>query len=446
VKWDDQPMSLQHFAESAVRAYGIAMTSPRGPVMLVCDSELQEAEIRRPEALRIPKAILPAQPQGDTVAVWEAARLLAAAEKPLIIADRACRSQQGVRMMVELAETLGAPVVDIGCRVNFPATHELNLSFTHWNRIRDADVFLLLEADFPWSNANAVNESGDAARPTANSPSAKIVTISMREVYLKSNYQDFQRFQPADIGISGDVETTLPGLLEALKRSIPAERRAEIARRSAAIAGMHREMTRRDMEAAQRGWDACPITPARLAAALWDTVKHEKWSLVVSQRNGWPRRLWPITEYHQMLGGSGGSGIGYAAGGALGAALANREHGIVSVTIQSDGDLLYVPGALWTAAHHKIPLLYVMFNNRCYLQTKVHLQVIAAQRNRSRDTARIGNEITDPDIDFARLAQSMGMWAEGPIIDPGKLAPALKRALAKVKDGRPALVDVVCQC
>jgi thiamine pyrophosphate-dependent acetolactate synthase large subunit-like protein len=89
--------------------------------------------------------------------------------------------------------------------------------------------------------------------------------------------------------------------------------------------------------------------------------------------------------------------------------------------------------------------LYVLFNNRGYFQTKTHLQTLAAQRGRPQEPAVVGNELADPDIDFSRLAQSMGVWAEGPIGDPDRLAPALKRALAEVKDGRPALVDVHCQ-
>jgi benzoylformate decarboxylase/acetolactate synthase-1/2/3 large subunit len=106
---------------------------------------------------------------------------------------------------------------------------------------------------------------------------------------------------------------------------------------------------------------------------------------------------------------------------------------------------MYAPGALWTAAHHKIPMLIVMHNNRCYHQEIMHVQRMAALHNRPQHTARIGTEITNPDIDFAKLAQSMGVWAEGPVTDPAKLGPALRRAIAIVKKGQPALVDAVCQ-
>ena len=93
----------------------------------------------------------------------------------------------------------------------------------------------------------------------------------------------------------------------------------------------------------------------------------------------------------------------------------------------------------------KIPLLMLMHNNRCQHQEIMHVQRMAAIHNRPQATARIGTEITGPNIDFAKLAQGMGVWAEGPITDPAKLGASLRRALDVVKQGRPALLDVICQ-
>jgi len=129
----------------------------------------------------------------------------------------------------------------------------------------------------------------------------------------------------------------------------------------------------------------------------------------------------------------------------VGAALANRDRGILSVTIQPDGDLCYAPGVLWTAAHHKIPLLMVMFNNGGYGQEVMHLQRMANLHRRNPKTAKVGTMIYDPAVKFAKLAEGFGVWGEGPISDPEKLGPALARALKVVKSGAPALVDVVCQ-
>src|ERR1035437_3274349 len=125
-KWDDLPISLDHFAESAVRAYKIAMTPPSMPVVIVADAELQENPISVDAKFHIPKLVHTAPPQGDTGAVAEAARLLVAAENPVILADRAARTPAGLAHLIELAETLQAPVVDRGGRLNFPTRHPLN--------------------------------------------------------------------------------------------------------------------------------------------------------------------------------------------------------------------------------------------------------------------------------------------------------------------------------
>src|SRR5580704_7502946 len=114
-KWDDMPVSLQHFAESAVRAYKIATTPPSMPVLLVADGDLQETPMRPGERPHIPKITMASPPQGDSGAVAEAARLLVAAENPVIVADRCARTPAGLKLLVELAETLQAPVfISIG--------------------------------------------------------------------------------------------------------------------------------------------------------------------------------------------------------------------------------------------------------------------------------------------------------------------------------------------
>ena len=125
--------------------------------------------------------------------------------------------------------------------------------------------------------------------------------------------------------------------------------------------------------------------------------------------------------------------------------LAHKRHGRLSVNIQTDGDLMYAPGVLWTAAHHRIPLLSVMHNNRAYHQELMHVQKMCNRHSRGIDRGRLGSELVDPAIDFAKVAQGLGVHAEGPITDPKDLGPAIARAVAVVKRGEPALVDVVCQ-
>ena len=443
VKWDDCPKSLQHFAESTVRAYKIATTPPMEPVLITAEIDLQENAVEE-EGLKIPRLARSRPAQGDRAALAEAAKWLAGAEHPVIVADRCARGPEGVALLVELAEALQAPVVDLGGRMNFPTTHPLSHNEGRRALVGEADVVLLLEVSDSFGVFNSLSDPHHKLTSIARS-GARVVHISMQDVYIRSNYQDFQRYLPVDLAINGDAQASLPALIEEVKRASGDDRRRVFADRGAKLKETYEKDKRRAREEAAIGWDLVPVTTARLAAETWNAIKGEAWCLAVSDRIPWAKRLWPATEYHHMLGGSGAQGVGYAAPGALGVALANKTRGRFTVTFQPDGDLMYSPGILWTAAYHKIPILYVMHNNRAYHQEIMHVQRMAAVHNRRPDTARIGTVIDNPAIDFAKLAQSMGVWAEGPVEDPSQLGAALQRAVAVVKRGEPALVDVVCQ-
>jgi acetolactate synthase-1/2/3 large subunit len=447
LKWDDLPLSLPHFAESAVRAYKIAMTPPMLPVLLVADGELQENPIPDGVTLRVPKLVLAAPPQGDSSAVAEAARLLVAAENPVIIADRAARTPTGLTRLIELAETLQAPVVDQTGRMNFPSRHPLNQSQRSRELVCNADVILGLESNDFWGALNSFRDQINRTSLPLTKPGVKLISITSADLFSKSNYQDFQRFPQVDLDIAADAEATLPSLTESIKRQLTSDRKRALQDRGAQFAVAHQESLQRARDEAAYAWDASPISTARLSAELWANIKNQDWSLVsvTTFLNRWPQRLWSFDKHHQYIGGSGGYGIGYGAPAAVGAALANRKYGRLSVNIQCDGDLMYAPGILWTAAHHRIPLLSVMHNNRAYHQEVMQVQIMANRHSRGVDRASIGTTIDDPAIDFTKVAQGLGVHAEGPITDPKDLGPAIRRALDVVKHGEPALIDAHTQ-
>ncbi|MGZ3295922.1 MAG: thiamine pyrophosphate-binding protein [Xanthobacteraceae bacterium] len=451
-KWDDTPVGLQHYAQSFVRAYKIAMTPPYGPVAISLDAGLQQEPIKNNgEKLYIPRYVASSPPQGDTGGVKEAARLLANAQNPVIVADRAARTENGVRLLVQLAELLQAQVIDQGGRMNFPKTHYLSRPPTV---VSNADVILGLELTDFWATVNAYTDNGEhgiGVNGTRIKPDTKLISINSSELLTKSNYQDFQRFQSVDVSMPADAESTLPALIEAVKSAIPNDRKAAIEKRGEAAKKAFAEARQRTKQAAALAWDASPISTARLVMETWGQIKDLDWSLVSSSGNvsNWPNRLWPMERHYHWLGASGGYGVGYGAPASVGAALANRDLGRFSVSIQSDGDLMYAPGVLWTAARHKIPLLAVMHNNRGYHQEVMHVQRLSNFRNRvaslGGDMGPIGTSIQNPDIEYHKLAESMGWWAKGPITDPDKLGAVIKEAVAVVKSGQPALVNVWTQ-
>ncbi len=221
-KWDDAPVTLGHFAESAVRAYKVAMTPPHGPVVVVADAVMQEEAIPPADRgrLRIPKLSTTTPPAADAAAVNEVARMLVAAENPLIMTGRAARTPNGIALLVELAELLQAPVNDgpqFTLRMNFPSRHPLKNAGV----VANADLVLALEVPDLFQATHAmtpINRFGMESRLTIK-PGTKVVTISASDLLTKNNYQDGGRYNEADLAIPGDAEATLPSLIEACRET-----------------------------------------------------------------------------------------------------------------------------------------------------------------------------------------------------------------------------------
>jgi acetolactate synthase I/II/III large subunit len=431
-KWDDQPVSLGAFGDAAVRAYKVAMTPPMGPVLVVASHETQTEPNREPR-LRVPKLVLTSPPSADEEAVAEMAKMLVAAETPLIISERTVRTPDGRKLLTQLAEVLQAPVnsnerMEIGNR--HPLAGNGGAGY-------QPDVTLCLEVADVAATARANRARG-----------AKTIAISSVDLFHKSNIQDFGHYaSDLDLDVGADAEATLPVLIEACQKLITADRKRTLQDRGAKIAAAHRAERRQAIEQGSAGWDASPVSLSRLCAELWPLIEKDDWSLVSWQGfiSSWPGKLWNFDKHYQYIGGQGAGGIGYNAPASVGAALANRKYGRLSINIQCDGDLNYAPGVLWTAAHHKIPLLTIMHNNRGYHAEVMILERMASERNRGQDRCHIGTKLWEPNINYAKMAETYGLYGEGPISDPNDLAPALKRGLERVRKGEPALIDVVTQ-
>lgn len=447
VKWDDNPVTLQSFAESVVRGYRIAMMPPAMPILLVADMALQENPTPEGSNLHIPKLTLPHPPVGDPSAVDEAAKLLVEAENPVLVLDRSARTQAGVDNLVTLAELIQAPVLDQLGRMNFPSRHPLNQFERSRQLLGEADVVMGLELLDFWGVVNTFHDQLHRSATPNIKPDTKLIQVTTSDLYMKSNYQDLHRFREVDIDIAGDSEATVPLLIEAIRKRLTPARRQVIEQRRAKHQATRAQLLQQARLEATYGWDASPISVARICAEVWDQIQSEDWSFVSYSKylSRWPQKLWDFRKQYQFNGGSGGVGIGYNLPASVGAALANRKHGRLTVNIQGDGDLMYAPGVLWTAAHHKIPLLTIVHNNGGYHAEVMQTQLMSNRHNRGINGPHALTSLQNPAIGFSQLAKSMGVWAEGPIENPADLGPALKRAIAVVKSGEPALLDVISQ-
>jgi acetolactate synthase I/II/III large subunit len=311
----------------------------------------------------------------------------------VIMADRGVPGPNGVlKPLVELAELLQCPVLDIGARMNFPNRHPLNQSERRFAMLSQADLVVGLDMTDYWGTVHAYRDQLHRASRPILKPGTKTVSMTSADQFIHSNYQNFQRFADVDLEISGDGAATLPFLIEAVKKQISADKKSAYDARGKKLAAARQASFEAAKNEAAVGWDASPISTARMCMELWEAIKDEDYSLVNGGIVGayWPRRLWTMDKPHNHLGDSGAAGMGYGAPGSVGSALANRKYGRISVSIEGDGDLMVSPGALWTAVKHKIPILMIVHNNRYYFQEVMHLQRMASRRLRDPLSAIIG--------------------------------------------------------
>lgn len=445
VKWDDQPADLDSTPESFARAYQSAMTEPHGPVYICYDAEIQEKEYSAFPALPEPAKFLPPEPpSASPQTLRRIAQALLDADFPAIVADRMGRSAVAYDALVELADLLNIPVLDQGNRHNFPTQHPMALADIDGEVLAVADFVLALDATDLYAALHTVNRLTRETQPMYRD-GTRIAHVTLDGYMVRSWSHDFRRLQPTDDAIAADTAGFVPALLQCCTELLAT--RPEVAHKI----GLRGEKWQGRAAALRAKWQAqaeaergkTPIALSTLAAITWDVIKDEAWLLTNGTANGWAKRLWDIRRQDQYLGKYSGGGLGYGVGATIGAALAYPDR--LCVNLQGDGDFLFTPTALWTAAHHKIPMLTILVNNRSYYNSEEHNAKIAAHRGRPVENAAQGTRIEDPAFEFATMARSMGIYAEGPITRSDELEAALRRALEAVKNGQSALVDVITQ-
>lgn len=450
-KWDAQPTSLEGCVDALREAYNQAITPPTGPTLVILDMEFQKEEA---VDLTVPNYQPPSIPTIDTTTAREIAQALVVANNPRLAVGR-LRTPDGVKFAVELAELLGASAstyATIG-PMSFPQRHpscgpgaNTDYDFVLGLEAGPADVGLVgagINTQFESRDEMEVGFGG-LRPPQAGSATGE----------LPPDPSLIPRFA-AGSGVTRrldvDAEASLPLIINAAKSLMSAsDRKAaeeRLKRHGTANLAAHVKAVQIAVDEKRHGWDASPVSTARIYAELWPLIKDEDWCLAspTAFSGGHHRDLWDHNKPYSYLGGQGAAGIGYGLGASTGAALAAKQRGRFVVNVQCDGDINYAPGSLWTATHHQLPMLTVMHNNRAWHQELMFLEFMAGSRGRGTDRSHIGTTLRDPFIDYKKMAETYGMASEGPIDDPSQLGAALARGVASVKRGDPYLIDVITQ-
>jgi thiamine pyrophosphate-dependent acetolactate synthase large subunit-like protein len=375
-------------------------------------------------------------------------RWLLEAKKPVLLADWVGRREAGFKALGELAELLAAPVLDQMGRFNFPAHNPLNLSGMHNKVIPQADLVLALDVpDLEGAVTQRAQEKGRRKPVELLSPDTRIINVALDDLLVRAWSTDFNKLRQADLMITADTSVFLPELVRRLKaeKEKLGKLAGDIQNRRVEWTKLYEEKVAAREKETKSKWDEKPIATSRLYAELTEALKNEDWVLTNGSSQGKENGYLPASKFNQILGKYKGGGLGYGLPASLGAALAHKGSGKFCVDLQPDGDLLFTVSGLWTAVHHKIPLLIIVCSNRSYYNDEEHQERVAEARGRPVENKTIGIRIEEPEVDFGAMARTYGCWGAGPITEPKDLVKTLREAVKVVKEGKPALVDVVCQ-
>ena len=426
-KWSWEVHRADRIPEALNRAFKVASTPPKGPVYLSLPSNL----LAEPAAGGLPEAgrfrIVPRM-AGDPEALKEAARLLAEAKRPLIVAGSGVATSGATGDLIRLAEMVVAPVVmePRYSFLSFPTNHPFSF------QIPERQVTFKLPV---WGEPDLIFAIGCRLIREYRYFSEPAIKPETRCVHIEEDPWEIGKVFPVDLGIVADANSALRSLVEICPDYLSKSNGRRQAERRDCLEKA-REETKSEMEArAVEGWDAAPINPARLVRELDRLLANDL--LIVNESPTTKDILmsnFAFTPRRSYFSNSSAGCLGWGLGAAIGAQLASPKRRVVACL--GDGSTMFGIQGFWTLARYRVPLLVIVFNNRAYMAVKNQFR---GAEEKVRLAAQLGADLVGPDLNFARLAQCFGIFGQR-VERPEEIGPALKRAL--VEPG-PAVVDVV---
>ena len=432
-KWDDQPGSPAAAREAILRAAWLAETTPKGPVYINLDVALQEAPLPAPlPAIDARRFRPPVTVSASAEQITDLAAILLRAKRPVLLAGRVSRSKAAWDGRVHLAEMLGARVAtDLKVGAAFPTNHPLHLGAPGIYAVpeaRDAIAAADVIVSLDWVDLAGTLQAAFGKVD----PAAMIVQISQDHTLHNGWSMDHQGLPPVELLLAADPDQVVLALVSELEKQAP--RAADAAVSTLPPKPAHK----------RPALESGPISMAHLAAALHQVAGARAVSFTHLPL-GWDGKLWDFRHPLDFVGADGGGGVGGGPGISVGAALALKGSGRLPVCIGGDGDFLMGATAIWTAAHYRIPLLYIVANNRSFFNDEVHQERVARMRGRPVENKWIGQRIDDPAVDIAGMARAQGALGLGAITSADALVAAFTHAIAHVDAGGVAVVDVITE-
>jgi acetolactate synthase-1/2/3 large subunit len=424
VKWHYELTRPGNLHLAVQRAFQVAGTDPAGPVYLTLPREVLMQKMEDPVAQpgRAPTVSAPA---ADPNTLGRAAQWLIEADNPLILVAFAGRNPKAVDSLIKLAETLAVSVVESRHRINFPSSHPLHLGYSAGRYLPHADCILIIDSDIPWIPAQE--------HPA---PHCRIVHIDIDPLKRNMPIWGF----PVDLSIEADSSQAMQALADEIERRLTSADRTRIEARRRVLAAEHDALRSRLNERVRDLAARKPIAPEWAAHCLSEVVDEN--TVIVSEAVSNNPVLWNYLRldapgtYFQSLG----SGLGWGLGAGLGAKLAAPSKTVICVI--GDGSWVFscpIP-AYWAAQQHRSPFLTVIFNNQEYAATAEAILAVAPEGYARATGVYPACDLPSSPM-YSRISEAMGLWART-VEDPARLPQVLREALAEVRRGRSAVVDI----
>jgi thiamine pyrophosphate-dependent acetolactate synthase large subunit-like protein len=424
-KWRWVTKEGNRIPEWLAHAFKIASTPPCGPAFLRVPRNVlyqkHKAEIFSNESISVPMNLVP-----NPRLVEAAARMLVEAKNPIMFVGAEVTATGGRADVVELAELLSIPVTQgWSWSADFPTDHPLYLAGYHppLRDPADIDLFLNLGAKMP--------DQGSGAPLVPRE--ARIIHGRIESSQIGINY-------PTDVAVVGDVRETARALVQAVKSIVPADRLAAIRKRRFDETKQATDAYRAAyIASAREDWNAAPVTWPRLLLTLEEMLDHN--AVVVEEvgTEDWVLHSFAFGDGKKMkIGRTLGRALGWGLGASIGVKLAVPDRQVVALL--GDGGFLFGQSdALWSMSRYDVPVIAVIGNNRSYDEPRNNIWMHGGRsQQQSKDMICY---LGSPDVEYSDIARAFGIKGER-INAPDELRPAIQRAIATTRDGRPYLLDV----
>jgi benzoylformate decarboxylase len=424
-KWSAEVHRADRIPEYLNRAFKVAATPPTGPVYLALPSNLLgesiNVEIPLAERSRVAPRI-----GADPEALAEAVKLLVQAKRPLIVAGSGVAISSAIEELIKFAEMVGAPVVmePRYSFLSFPTDHPQGFQIPERQPSFNLPV---------WGEPDLLLAIGCRLIREYRYLPEPVIKPETRCIHIEEDPWEIGKVFPVDIGIIADARSALRALLDVYLRIA-----ADESGRNERLECIRKAKTQVSAELENRikqGWEATPINTARLVRTMDRLI--EKDALIVNESPTSKDILMANFRFstgRSYFSNSSGGYLGWGLGAAIGAKLASPNHRVVACL--GDGCAMFGLQGLWTLAKYRVPLTVIVFNNRAYMAVKNQFR---GSEERVRIAAEMGAELVGPDLNFARLADTFGIFGQR-VEQPDAIEAALKRAL---EQNGPALIDVV---